>query len=326
MLTGISLSRFRGILEAHVEGFARVNLFVGKNGSGKSTLLESIYTVGTQAGSPAGPLMQLRDGSRDYNSRSEPLHWQDSFWFGRDKTSPLKIDLVFGAAQTVRLIAPLGERAATLASIIKGQPTPFSAKVVGADIVKYLSAMRIADARSLLNRNTEQQLWDLALNERLDRTLVKAINDIYSLNLEGFSYSSQASVLKALFNDRPYALDVDDLGAGMRIAIRLFLNLIPAKGGALLVEEFDAYQHVGALEKLAASLFRIATDLNVQVFLTTHSEETVRSFVSNDGIPERDQIRVFQTSLSPTGEFKAALLKAPQAATLLEAGVDVRRT
>lgn len=45
MLTGISISNYRGFKEYSVQGLNRVNLFGGKNNSGKTALLEAIHLL-----------------------------------------------------------------------------------------------------------------------------------------------------------------------------------------------------------------------------------------------------------------------------------------
>ncbi len=42
MINQISISNFRGIKEAEIEGLGQVNLFIGKNNSGKSSILEAL--------------------------------------------------------------------------------------------------------------------------------------------------------------------------------------------------------------------------------------------------------------------------------------------
>ena len=43
------------------------------------------------------------------------------------------------------------------------------------------------------------------------------------------------------------------------------------KGTAVLVEELETYQHPESLRKLTETLFEVAKEQDLQLFLTTHS-------------------------------------------------------
>ena len=45
MLRDITVQNYRCFEDFHVDGFERVNLFVGNNNSGKTSLLEAIYLL-----------------------------------------------------------------------------------------------------------------------------------------------------------------------------------------------------------------------------------------------------------------------------------------
>src|SRR5213592_1492604 len=97
-------------------------------------------------------------------------------------------------------------------------------------IQAFFGKMRLLDVRVLLDRTLEEQAWDQLLNIRGDRDLLKMMNSVYELKLESFSYSARTRALKALFTDRDYALNIDDLGAGMRIALRMFMAILLSDG------------------------------------------------------------------------------------------------
>lgn len=52
MIDSIQIRNFRGIREGEIDGFRRINLFIGPNNSGKSTLMEALY-LGCTAGKRA---------------------------------------------------------------------------------------------------------------------------------------------------------------------------------------------------------------------------------------------------------------------------------
>jgi AAA15 family ATPase/GTPase len=149
---------------------------------------------------------------------------------------------------------------------------------------------------------------------------------VYGLNIENFTYSAAQQVMQLLFSDRDYPLKVDDLGAGMRIALRLFISVLLSKDSAVLAEEFDGYQHIESFGRFVRTLCELAKQSNTQLFLATHSMETIRAFV--DEATERfdTDLREYQTMLKPDGTFQAAGLSAEDAATLVGGGFDVRRS
>src|SRR5262249_41754717 len=144
----------------------------------------------------------------------------------------------------------------------------------------FFHAAKLLDTRVLLDRATEQKSWDDLLKIRGDRNLREAMNEVYGLQLESFTYSRNSQKLKALFSDRDYALNIDDLGAGMRIAFRMAMAILLSRDSAVLAEEFDCYQHVQSFAPFVRAILRLAQKANCQLFLATHSLETVRHFIS----------------------------------------------
>ena len=96
-----------------------------------------------------------------------------------------------------------------------------------------------------------------------------------------------------------------------------------AKDGVLLIDEAENGLHWEVHDKLWEILFRLAEQLNVQVFATTHSQDCVRGFH-----------RVWSKQLSIGGFFRLA--KDPEQGVrcipyscetlsdALEAGVEMR--
>lgn len=75
---------------------------------------------------------------------------------------------------------------------------------------------------------------------------------------------------------RPVPLN--SLGDGMLRVLQLALKLFPAKGGFLLIDEFENGLHYSVQEKVWALLFDMAEKLDIQIFATTHSWDCIESF------------------------------------------------
>jgi hypothetical protein len=321
MLTSIEVENYRGIHEGRIDGFGSVNLFTGPNGSGKSTLLEAIFVPAgiptpnfqqnpaffyeSHYGHPGSvPLIALRHNE----GQNFPTA---NMWFRKDPTKQLKITYHFGTEKAV------------LASV---NPSSFSWSPNPSPQVSIFSRMKFLDIRVLLDKIVEQRGWDQLLNTRGDRELVKVMNQVYSLNLESFSYSGNTQALKALFTDRDYALNIDDLGVGMRTALRMFTSILLTKDSIILGEEFDGYQHNQTFPAFVKALFSLSRRMNTQLFLATHSFETLRAFVEESKSSPAGGLKIFQTALSPDGIFKASSLTAEDAEALIAGGFDLRKT
>jgi hypothetical protein len=309
VLRRIEVNGYRGIRSGTVEGFDRVNLLVGKNGSGKSTLLESIFL-----GAHIGPAYMY--GSRPLIERR---HNESSF------PSP---DCFWGKSghQAAHVLYRLEDSSILLnITMAPAQRVSFAPEKFSPDQKTFFSSMKLLDVHILFDKNLERLAWDNLLNVRGDRVLVATLNEVYDLQLESFSYSINSQSLKALFRGKDYALNIDDLGAGMRIAFRVFVSIVLSSNSAVLAEEIDAYQDVEGFSRFIKALVRLAEENNVQLFLSTHRLETLRTFVDvaleHSSLP----LRIFQTRLTPDGLFETACLDAAKAKTLMEGGFDLRR-
>lgn len=68
------------------------------------------------------------------------------------------------------------------------------------------------------------------------------------------------------------------MGDGMNRVFELALGLANSKDGLFLVDELENGVHYSAQEQLWRLIFETASQLNVQVFATTHSWDCIESF------------------------------------------------
>ena len=93
----------------------------------------------------------------------------------------------------------------------------------------------------------------------------------------GYRSSFQRSA-KVKLSDVPRPVPLNSLGDGILRVLQLALKMFPAKGGFLLIDEFENGLHYSVQEKVWALLFDMAEKLNIQVFATTHSWDCIESF------------------------------------------------
>jgi ABC-type transport system involved in cytochrome c biogenesis ATPase subunit len=68
------------------------------------------------------------------------------------------------------------------------------------------------------------------------------------------------------------------LGDGMQRILQIALKLVSARGGFLLIDEFENGLHYSVQENVWTLLFEMAAQLDIQVFATTHSWDCIESF------------------------------------------------
>lgn len=83
---------------------------------------------------------------------------------------------------------------------------------------------------------------------------------------------------KVKMSDSPHPVPLNSLGDGMLRVLQLVLKVFPAKGGILLIDEFENGLHYSVQEKVWALLFELAQKLDIQIFATTHSWDCIESF------------------------------------------------
>ena len=65
---------------------------------------------------------------------------------------------------------------------------------------------------------------------------------------------------------------------GINRILTIILSLVNSENGYFLIDEIENGLHHSVQEKLWEIIFNLSEKLNIQVFATTHSEDTIKSF------------------------------------------------
>ncbi len=90
--------------------------------------------------------------------------------------------------------------------------------------------------------------------------------------------ASVRRIAKVKIKGSPYPIPLNSLGDGMVRVLQLVLKTLTAKGGFLLIDEFENGLHYSVQEQVWTLLFELAEKLDIQVFATTHSWDCIESF------------------------------------------------
>ena len=127
-------------------------------------------------------------------------------------------------------------------------------------------------------------LWDAILErgEAEEEEAVKALqiidSHITAVRIVGGDsmYPTRRVLVRSDRFLRPVPLR--SFGDGLNRLFAIIPSLLEARGGLLLIDEFENGLHHSVQLKVWQTIFQLARDLNVQVFATTHSRDTVETF------------------------------------------------
>lgn len=168
------------------------------------------------------------------------------------------------------------------------------------------------------------KLWDaIALTDREEAVLrgLRIIEPrIVRLNYIHGERGNRIPVVRLLGIDRPVPLR--SLGDGVTRLFQILLALANAAGGFLTVDEFENGLHYSIQEASWRVVLELARELDVQVFATTHSNDSVEAFeqVSEAAADDMVLIRLVRDS----GTVRAETLGSEKLALRLELGQEVR--
>lgn len=125
-------------------------------------------------------------------------------------------------------------------------------------------------------------LWDKITLSEKEEYVVDALK-IIEPNINRLSFvgeenyrNSRYPIVKLNTTKNIYPLKA--MGDGINRILNLTLALVNSDGGYLLIDECENGLHHSVQEKLWEVIFEIAVKLNIQVFATTHSNDSINSF------------------------------------------------
>lgn len=298
----IEINNFRGIDHLKIDDFSRVNVFLGQNSSGKSSVLECLLLLMGMS-NPDLPQNINSIRSRNYSTFADLGYMFHNYDF---KVKPeidselfddtkrhlaLEMTYVFDEKSQVGLQngqIPTSETKTFLNTLKMNfdvesnqQKNSFECSITVSQ-QGLISNKKLADgyleknsvaflSADLSAGNPANDLVELAKRKRKDVvaeylksfdshvTAVEILNNVAYIGIEGIDQ----------------LLAVNMMGDGMR----RFLNIVAAAANPtnniILIDEIDNGLHYSAYKKLWEAIFALATSTNKQVFVTTHSKETL---------------------------------------------------
>jgi AAA15 family ATPase/GTPase len=127
------------------------------------------------------------------------------------------------------------------------------------------------------DENLKLFIYDKAIKEGLHEEIIEFIKLNIDSTIKDIVYLPTSQQFFVI----PSKLDITSYGEGLQKIYFLAMMFASAKDGVVLIDELENGIHVDLLSRFIGFIFKLAEEFNVQVFLTTHSNECIRAFIDN---------------------------------------------
>ena len=293
--SAIEVGRYRGIDGLLLDTPGRVNLVVGVNNSGKTSLLEAIYLLAHQ---------------NDEQALLDVIRWR-----GRVERDPDPRWLVEQLPPVIRLSGrfdQIADDSTTFKANVLNEPgddfgdqTDFLARlVIASDYGGHVQSTEVAffgdDRRTsfqgshwLCRSAFTSPFWSNrpdvlahcykeSVAAGTKRQIIDFIREHVDPGLHDIELADRFNRFLVSHGDFSRARDLALFGEGVRRVFEIGVLFAGVQGGVLLIDEFENAIHTDLLVPFTGFVQRLAVDLNVQVFLTTYSKETIDALLLSE--------------------------------------------
>jgi len=303
-LTSLLIQNYRSLDGLAIDRLGSVNLIVGPNNIGKSSLLEAILLWGTKR-----HFLTIRDilRSRDECNVDFPDQFQTAPYFGLHHlfsgfpelsglTPPIAISTLDGE-QTVSLVLSDASRdTATLApgplvtfDLYNDPKRPYGLLIGGAlefarngetQFIHYLEhkCLYLSPNVSDVAQVPASKLWEQVEIAGRETAVIDSMRLIENGIEKVFFIGSKPRIPVCRIKGRERPVPLHGMGDGVSRLFELTLGIVNVASGICLIDEFENGLHWSVQEQVWDAVFQTAKNLNVQIFATTHSLDTVKAF------------------------------------------------
>ena len=290
MLPALEIKNFKSIKHLTIPKLRRVNLFTGKNNTGKSSLLEAVYILinngshrvlheiiseRIQGNKTKVNLSNIETIKTLFGSKNIGIN--NAFIVNASANGKIfKVDLFAGTSRDFeRFHSRPNVNFFSVADFIYERIF-----IVKGDDNDFLS---VDENIYILSENTSLQknihLWDkIVLTDKEDQ-VVDALK-IIEPRIQRLAFIDRGGERVAMVRLKggEEAVELQSMGDGINRILSIVLAAVNVAGGYLLIDEFENGLHYSVQEQLWKVLFQMANDLDIQLFVTTHSSDCINSF------------------------------------------------
>ena len=300
MFQSLRIKQFRGITDLSIDNLDHVNIITGKNNAGKTALLEALFLHCSGVNPGLALVVNAMRGLERFgleNSPGSEMPWDSVFpnydrtcdveISTKDKDGTSRITTLKVERPKSALIESLSIRQVADVLVMESDDSTSAKKRVELTIEKngpkidpvlqtVLNATYVAARRGSGPSEDASRYGKLEIEKR-EGILVEALKVIEP------RLSRIAVIVTAgegiLYGDvgTGRLLPLPIMGEGMSRLATIILTLAVSRDGVVLIDEIENGFHYSVLEAVWRAIGKVARQLYVQVFATTHSHECVEA-------------------------------------------------
>ena len=346
-LKELEITTFRGIQHLHVDNIGMVNVFIGGNNVGKSTLLEATFMLAAMA----HPLLPTQVNFLREAQSGSLAHMKYLFNKARLDVHPvIKGISSDNLHRSVEITTTLGSKAPgeNVIDLSTADNTPISGLELICDDGKQKYSTKLTNDNGKFSITSTIQYQDATyrpilipsnskegnvlesyselVRRRLKDAIIKALRNFDSriTNIEALSDG-----LYLQFEGMDELLPLTMAGDGVRRYLGIVAHVIDPLTDIVLIDEIENGLHYSAYSKLWESLILAALSNNVQLFVTTHSKETLwclaEVYSKLDDKLHSNDIRIYTIDQEANGEQQVYALSAEGLQGAIDSNIEIRK-
>ncbi len=314
----LRIQNYRGIEDLTIEGIEPINLIVGKNNTGKTSVLEAVRLWKSQFGTSVFREILEERGELyaiEVNNLESTLNVVLSLFNRRELDTNKPIICIENSKEKIRFelgIVEENQKESGDGTLVRRQKfnsfkrnTELSKKerlgiqISNGGVIFYTldfifdGSFRFLQSRSnsyaieYVNSKSYQpekneHLWDKIALTEFEKYIVESLQiideTVTGLNFVEDRYKGRGRtpIIKSAGFSKP--LPLSTMGDGMNRLLTIILHMINCQNGVFLVDEVENGLHYEVQVKMWRMIAKLAQDLNIQVFATTHSNDAIKTF------------------------------------------------
>ncbi len=311
MIRDISIQNFRCFENTSISGFGTVNLITGKNNAGKTALLESLLLASSPRPETIISLKGYRHESEEFD-KALPVRAWDSMFFNQDNSKKISVQVNEDDHKSSKLVVSIDDDDSIQFFVESDKSVNTDTKYVDLSSTKKsrlkinitiddkddFKADLIATKQGIVGTNSilpEKKIipfipssfivsniqlaveYDKARLNNREQQVLKGLQiiDPSIYFVESFSIGSPMLYLQ---RENKKRLPLSLFGDAINRVAAIILSIVNDDSNVLIVDEIENGIHYTNQASLWRMLFRLAKELNVQIFATTHSLEMLTAF------------------------------------------------